>query len=127
MNDDKNQSDDTTVPTVDQTIEPTDEPKEDVADEAVVDAPKVEAPVVEDVIVEEPAEQALEDVVADEVAEVPVAPVAVAAEPAGVDQQGRQLYNTKCSSCGKDTQVPFQPTEGRPVYCRDCFTKTRNA
>jgi len=28
---------------------------------------------------------------------------------------------TKCSQCGRETTVPFKPTHGRPVYCRDCF------
>jgi CxxC-x17-CxxC domain-containing protein len=26
-----------------------------------------------------------------------------------------------CSQCGKDTTVPFRPTQGRPVFCRECF------
>jgi CxxC-x17-CxxC domain-containing protein len=26
-----------------------------------------------------------------------------------------------CAVCGKDTTVPFRPTQGRPVLCRDCF------
>ena len=26
-----------------------------------------------------------------------------------------------CSRCGKDTTVPFIPTQGRPVLCRECF------
>ena len=26
-----------------------------------------------------------------------------------------------CSRCGRDTTVPFRPTQGRPVLCRDCF------
>jgi CxxC-x17-CxxC domain-containing protein len=30
-----------------------------------------------------------------------------------------------CSQCGKDTTVPFRPTQGRPVYCRDCFQQRR--
>lgn len=47
------------------------------------------------------------------------------ATPAGTDQQGRQLYNVKCSDCGKDTQVPFKPSGDRPVYCRDCYMKKR--
>ena len=29
-----------------------------------------------------------------------------------------------CSKCGKATTVPFTPTPGRPVFCRDCFAKT---
>ena len=49
------------------------------------------------------------------------------ATPAGMDEQGRQLYNVKCSNCGKDTQVPFQPAEGRPVFCRECFMNKNKA
>ncbi|MGQ9583612.1 MAG: CxxC-x17-CxxC domain-containing protein [Thermoplasmatota archaeon] len=37
----------------------------------------------------------------------------------------REMYPAKCSDCGKDCEVPFKPTEGRPVYCRDCFQKHR--
>src|SRR5579864_7990469 len=33
---------------------------------------------------------------------------------------------TTCSQCGKETTVPFKPTQGRPVYCRECF-QTRRA
>ncbi len=29
---------------------------------------------------------------------------------------------TTCSGCGKETTVPFRPTQGRPVFCRQCFT-----
>lgn len=32
---------------------------------------------------------------------------------------------TTCSQCGKPTTVPFRPTQGRPVLCRDCFTGKR--
>jgi CxxC-x17-CxxC domain-containing protein len=28
-----------------------------------------------------------------------------------------------CASCGKETTVPFKPTQGRPVFCRDCFAQ----
>jgi CxxC-x17-CxxC domain-containing protein len=37
----------------------------------------------------------------------------------------RELYPVVCSDCGVETQVPFKPTEGRPVYCRDCLPKHR--
>ena len=30
-----------------------------------------------------------------------------------------------CSQCGKDTTVPFRPTQGRPIFCRECFTQKR--
>jgi CxxC-x17-CxxC domain-containing protein len=32
---------------------------------------------------------------------------------------------TVCSQCGKETTVPFRPTQGRPVYCRECFQQRR--
>jgi CxxC-x17-CxxC domain-containing protein len=36
----------------------------------------------------------------------------------------RQMYPVKCATCGKDTQVPFEPRGDRPVYCSDCYRKT---
>lgn len=38
---------------------------------------------------------------------------------------GRQMHAAKCVQCGKDCEVPFEPREGRPVYCSDCYSKTR--
>lgn len=35
----------------------------------------------------------------------------------------REQHKAVCSDCKKETTVPFKPTEGRPVYCRDCFPK----
>ena len=32
-----------------------------------------------------------------------------------------------CAQCGAHTTVPFRPTQGRPVYCRDCFLRQRRA
>jgi len=37
----------------------------------------------------------------------------------------RQMYPATCAQCGKDTEVPFAPVNGKPVYCRDCYTKVR--
>jgi CxxC-x17-CxxC domain-containing protein len=37
----------------------------------------------------------------------------------------RQMYDAVCASCGQETQVPFEPREGRPVYCSDCYAKVR--
>ncbi len=33
----------------------------------------------------------------------------------------RQMYPAKCAQCGKDTEVPFEPRTGKPVYCSDCY------
>ena len=37
----------------------------------------------------------------------------------------RQMFPATCADCGKDTEVPFAPTDGRPVYCSDCYRKVR--
>jgi CxxC-x17-CxxC domain-containing protein len=37
----------------------------------------------------------------------------------------RQMYPAVCSDCGKATSVPFEPRQGRPVYCNDCYRKVR--
>jgi CxxC-x17-CxxC domain-containing protein len=34
-------------------------------------------------------------------------------------------YETTCATCGRPTSVPFIPSEGRPVYCSDCFQAQR--
>lgn len=35
----------------------------------------------------------------------------------------REMFSAICSNCGKECQVPFKPTNGKPVYCSDCFEK----
>ena len=37
----------------------------------------------------------------------------------------RQMFPATCSQCGKDTEVPFEPREGRPVYCSDCYNTVK--
>ena len=37
----------------------------------------------------------------------------------------RQMFPAKCAQCGKDTTVPFEPRNGRPVYCSDCYRKVQ--
>ena len=32
---------------------------------------------------------------------------------------------TTCSQCGRETTVPFRPTQGRPVLCKECFSSRR--
>ena len=43
----------------------------------------------------------------------------------GRDRGPREMFTATCSSCGKDAQVPFRPTSGKPVYCSDCFRSQR--
>jgi CxxC-x17-CxxC domain-containing protein len=37
----------------------------------------------------------------------------------------RQMFPATCAECGKETEVPFEPREGRPVYCSECYSKTK--
>ena len=37
----------------------------------------------------------------------------------------RQMFPVVCADCGKDTEVPFEPRDGRPVYCSDCYSKVK--
>jgi CxxC-x17-CxxC domain-containing protein len=37
----------------------------------------------------------------------------------------REMTKVICSDCGKECEVPFKPTEGRPVYCQECLPKHR--
>ena len=41
--------------------------------------------------------------------------------------QPRTMYPVVCDECGKETEVPFQPTQGKPVYCRECFQLHKNS
>ena len=37
----------------------------------------------------------------------------------------REMHKAVCSDCGADCEVPFEPTEGKPVRCKECFMKNR--
>ncbi len=41
----------------------------------------------------------------------------------GFDRGPREMHKATCSECQQECEVPFKPTEGKPVYCRDCFQK----
>ena len=43
----------------------------------------------------------------------------------GGERAPREMFAATCSSCGKEAQVPFRPTSGKPVYCSDCFRSQR--
>ncbi len=47
-------------------------------------------------------------------------------EHRGGSNQLRQMYSVVCAGCGVETTVPFEPREGRPVYCRDCYAKQKD-
>mgnify|MGYP003296557721 CR=1 FL=1 len=37
----------------------------------------------------------------------------------------REMFDAVCVECGKECQVPFKPTEGKAVYCSECFAKMK--
>jgi CxxC-x17-CxxC domain-containing protein len=43
----------------------------------------------------------------------------------GYDRPRREMFPATCSSCGKETKVPFQPRGDKPVYCSECFETVR--
>lgn len=45
----------------------------------------------------------------------------------GGDGGQRTLYPATCSECGKETEVPFNPSPGKPVYCRECFQSRKQS
>jgi CxxC-x17-CxxC domain-containing protein len=45
----------------------------------------------------------------------------------GYDRAPREMFSATCSNCGREAQVPFRPTSGKPVYCSDCFQSQRRS
>jgi len=43
----------------------------------------------------------------------------------GESMSNRTMHKATCADCGSECEVPFQPKEGRPVYCRECYKKHR--
>ena len=39
----------------------------------------------------------------------------------------REMFTVTCAECGQEAQVPFKPTDDRPVYCSECFAKRRES
>ena len=37
----------------------------------------------------------------------------------------RQMFPAICAECGKETEVPFEPHSGKPVYCSECYNKVK--
>ncbi len=45
--------------------------------------------------------------------------------PYGDFKPRRQMYPVTCGQCGKPAEVPFEPKQGRPVYCSACYSAQR--
>jgi len=41
----------------------------------------------------------------------------------GDNREDRQMHKATCADCGKNCEVPFRPSGGKPVYCSNCFSK----
>ncbi|MSR78456.1 MAG: hypothetical protein EXS63_09605 [Candidatus Omnitrophica bacterium] len=42
-------------------------------------------------------------------------------QPPMENRRERTMYQVVCADCRKNCEVPFKPTEERPVYCKECF------
>ena len=36
-----------------------------------------------------------------------------------------EMHKAICDNCGKECEVPFRPTSGKPVFCSNCFENQR--
>lgn len=39
--------------------------------------------------------------------------------------QQREMHKTVCDKCKQPCEVPFKPTKGKPVYCKECYKKLK--
>ncbi len=39
--------------------------------------------------------------------------------------EGEARHKVECTNCNKQTTVPFEPKEGKPIYCKDCLNKIK--
>ena len=44
----------------------------------------------------------------------------------GRDDRPREMHTATCGDCGNECQIQFEPKDGRPVYCNECFPNHRN-
>lgn len=44
----------------------------------------------------------------------------------GNNYRDRVLHKAICADCNKECEVPFRPSNDRPVYCKDCFSKRKS-
>lgn len=43
----------------------------------------------------------------------------------GFSSQPREMHKAICAECKRECEVPFKPSNDRPVYCKDCFAKRK--
>ena len=37
----------------------------------------------------------------------------------------REMHKAVCSECKKDCEVPFKPTPGKSILCKECYAKKK--
>ncbi len=42
------------------------------------------------------------------------------------DRGNKEMFSAVCDDCGKDCQVPFNPSSDKPIYCSKCFENRGN-
>lgn len=42
------------------------------------------------------------------------------------DRDRPVMHQATCDECGNECEVPFKPSGGKPVYCKNCFNKGDN-
>jgi CxxC-x17-CxxC domain-containing protein len=43
------------------------------------------------------------------------------------NSEPREMHKAICSECKKECEVPFKPTPGKDVFCKECFAKKPKA
>jgi len=41
------------------------------------------------------------------------------------DSGPKEMHKAVCSECGEECEVPFKPTQGRDVLCKECYKKKK--
>jgi CxxC-x17-CxxC domain-containing protein len=41
------------------------------------------------------------------------------------DRGEREMHEARCDSCGGVARVPFVPRGDKPIYCSDCYNRSR--
>lgn len=45
----------------------------------------------------------------------------------GFGRAPKEMFKAVCAECQKECEVPFQPRDDRPVYCKECFAKRKSS
>ena len=39
------------------------------------------------------------------------------------DSGPREMHKAVCAECKQECEVPFKPSQDRPVFCKECYKK----